>query len=350
VTAKPGDLITPTGVLVMDIETMRGSREAWLEARRSRSGVPGGYAIGSSEVSSILDLDGVDTPAHVFRSKVMKVKREATEPMVWGTLLEETIALEWQRRNKVVTDEIGLLARVDKPWHVSTVDRRVQECPLAAGGAGICIAEIKNVGYATAERWKRDLPDRILAQIVHQLYVTGVDHAHYACLVGGNTMRQGVVYAEREAELMAYIVAEVDKFRERHLLTGIEPEWDTSRKADKLIELDKFTHPIRAGELTVEEIGDVMAYAEAAAEESAAGKRKKALAARLRQLANGAELVLFGDHPAYGYRPASKAKVDLDALRERYPSAYADPEVVSETTYHTLYIDQSYRVKNGDKS
>jgi predicted phage-related endonuclease len=163
-------------------------------------------------------------------------------------------------------------------------------------------------------------------------------------------MKQGIIWADREKDLMDYIVAEVDAFRENHLLTGIEPDWDTSRKAAKLIELDTATHPIRAGELTVDEIGDVMAYAEAAAEESAAGKRKKQLAARLRQLADGAELVLFSDRPAYGYRPASKAKVDLDALRERYPDAYADPEVVSETTYHTLYIDRSYRVANGDKS
>jgi predicted phage-related endonuclease len=345
---KVGELATPTGVLVMDAETMNSDREAWLAARRWRGHTIGphslGYCIGSSDVPSILDLDGVDTPAHVYRNKVHGVSGPVNEAMEWGHIFEPAIALEWQRRNRTVTSEVGLLAHVDKPWHQTTLDRLVTSCPLSKEGES-CFLETKNVGYSSASRWKRDLPDRILAQIAHQAFVTGFSHGHYACNIGGNMLKQGVFYADREADLIAYVVAEVDRMRDDNLIRGIEPEWDTSRKAAKLIELDTATHPIRAGELTVEEIGDVMAYAQAAAEESAAGKRKKALAARLRQLADGAELVLFSDHPAYGYRPSSKAKVNLDALLERHPDAYADPEVVSETTYHTLVIDPSYRVK-----
>lgn len=345
---KFGDLITPTGRLVMAAEQMRGDREEWLKLRSTRPGIPGGYSIGSSEVPSILDLDGVDTPAHVYRSKVLGVRPEPNEAMNWGHLLEDPIAREWCRRNRAVIDEIGLVSHKDFPWHGSTIDRRVRECPVYKGTPeGECLLEVKNVGFASASRWHADIPDRILAQIVHQLYVTGYGHAHYACLVGGNTMKQGIVWANREAELMAYIVGEVDRFRVEHLLARVEPAWDTSAKAAKLIELDQRSYPERVGTLDIEGVGEVMEYARLSAAEGAIKKEKEAAAARLRQLAAGAELVTFADRAAYRYGTSARTKVDLDALRERHPDAYADPEVVSTKDTHTLYIDKAYKIKGG---
>jgi predicted phage-related endonuclease len=307
-----------------------------------------GYRIGSSEVPSILDLDGVGTPVHVWRDKVLGVREPVNERMQWGHIFEPAIAAEWQRRNRCVVDEIGLVAHADKPWHQSTIDRRVIECPTVEGLRNGCGLEVKNVGYSSAERWGRDLPDRILAQIIHQLYVTGYAHMHYACNIGGNMMRQGIVYADREQDLMSYIVGEVDRFRDDYLLTGTEPPWSDS-KAAKLIELDKATHPIRAGEASVEDIGWVMEYAEAQAVESAAGKRKEKAKAQLARIANGVRLVLFGDQPAYSYRPGRRVSVDLERLAEKYPQAYADPEVVGETETQTLVIHRAYKVKIKDE-
>lgn len=345
-----GGPITPTGWLVMSADQMADDHAGWLAARRWRElPIPYSYAaglrIGSSDVPSILDLDGVDTPAHVFRDKVLNVHRPANEQMEWGHIFEPAIAGEWQRRNRTAVDEIGLVARAGAEWHQSTIDRRVRECPLVEGLRDGCGLEVKNVGYASASRWHADLPDRILAQIVHQLYVTGYPHMHYACNIGGNMMKQGVVYAEREAELMAYIVAEVDRFRTEHLLTGIEPSWDTSRKAAKLIELDALTHPVRAGELDIDGIGEVMAYAQAAADESEAKKRKENAKARLAQMADGMQHMMFADMPAYRYGESHRTHVDLDKLRERHPDAYADPEIVEDRRSYTLYIDKAYKAR-----
>lgn len=337
------DLITPTGVLVMSAEAMRGDHAAWLGYRRFRDNVPGGYCIGSSDVPSILDLPGVDTPAHVYRSKVMGVRREANEAMTFGHLFEAPISDEWCRRNRAVIDEIGLVAKVDAPWHQSTIDRRVFECPVYKGTKTACLLEVKNVDANAAARWHADIPDRILAQIVHQLYVTGYEHAHYACCVGGNTLKQGIIYADKEAELMAYIVSEVNRFRIEHLIAGVEPDWNISAKASKLIELDNATHQVRAGELTIEEIGDVMEYAEASALAGVVRKRLEQARARLAQLADGAELVMFADLPAYRYTPSTRTHVSLDALRERYPEAYADPAVTTEKTSYTIRIDKAYK-------
>jgi predicted phage-related endonuclease len=367
-----GDLITPTGRLVLPHDRLGG--EKWLSARRWRHPIDTlgpsesamdlvmdakhalyarGYRIGSSDVPSILDLEGVDTPAHVYRAKVYDIRAEPNEAMNWGHLLEAPIALEWCRRNRAVIDEIGLVAKDNAPWHQSTIDRRVRECPVwrdrPADPARYetnreCLLEVKNVDAHVSSRWHAEIPDRIFAQILHQLYVTGYGHAHYACLVGGNRMKQGIIYADRERKVMDYIVGEVDRFRTEHLLAGVEPAWGDIDKPDKMIALDEATHPERIGTLDIEGIGEVMAYAQASRNASDAETERKRQAAKLRQLANGAEFVKFADEPAYRLGPTTRTNVDLDKLKEKYPDVYADLEVVSQTKSHTIYIDKAYKV------
>lgn len=366
-----GELITPTGRLVLYPDELGG--EEWLAARRWRhpGDLPGmeyeerpqrvdggmwkrlGYRIGSSDVPSILDLPGADTPAHVYRAKVYDIRPEVNEAMTWGHLNEPAIALEWCRRNHAVIDEIGLVAKENAPWHQSTIDRRVRECPIyttATSGADVpqeCLLEVKNVDAHTAMRWHKEIPDRIYAQLLHQLYVTGYGHAHYACLVGGNRMKQGIIYADRERKVMDYVIAEVERFRNEHLLTGVEPEWDVSEKPDKMIALDEATHPERVGTLDIEGIGEVMAYAQASRNASDAETEREKAAARVRQIADGREFLMFADEPAARIGKTTRTYCRLDKLKERYPDAYADPEVVYEKSSHTIYIDKAYKVKKG---
>jgi predicted phage-related endonuclease len=346
---KVGELVTPTGRLVLGPDDLKS--EAWLAARRWRPHTIGpwslGLCIGSSDVPSILDVEHVDTPAHVFRDKVYAIEAEPNEAMNKGNVSEPYIAMEWCRRNRAVIDEIGLVAKDGEPWHQSTIDRRVRECPVVPGAE--CGLEVKRMEAASAEKWKPGdhPPDRILSQMLHQIYVTGYDHMHYMVDVPGG-FRQGIVWREREQRLIAYVIGEVEKFRYEHLLPGIEPAWNLD-KADKLLTLDKATHPERIGivELDVEGAGTVMAYAQAQAEESAAAKRKKRLSAELRLLAGGAEVGTFSGERAYWYREGSKPRVNLELLRERWPDAY--DAVVSESTFPVLYIDKAYKVK-GDNA
>lgn len=335
-----GELVTPTGVLVMTAERMHTDRAGWLAARRRRDGV--GYCVGASDIPSILDLDSVDTPVHVYRSKVHGIDRPPTEQMEWGSIFEEPIAAEWTRRNRAVIDEIGLVAHAGKPWLQATVDRRVRECPAVRGLRDGCGLEVKHVDYVSASRWHAGIPDRILAQVAGQVFVTGWDHMHWVAKVPGG-MKQGILWAEREADLIRYIVGEVETFRDEHLVPGVEPAWNTVDKAAKLIELDSLSHPERVGEIDLDGVTDVMEYAEAQAAEAAARKRKEQAKARLAQLAGGHEIVTFSGERAYWYGRSVRTNVDLDVLAERYPSAYADPDVVSETISHPIYVDKAYK-------
>jgi predicted phage-related endonuclease len=331
--------VTPAATLVLPANA---PHDQWLAARRWRDEVPGGYCIGSSDVPSILDLPDVDTPAHVWHDKVNALEKERNEAMDWGHVFEEPIAQEWCRRNRTVVRRIGLVSNVGRPWHQTTLDRRVMQCPLGIEGG--CGLEVKNVGTFTYRtRWHSDLPDRILAQMAHQIFVTGFGHMHYAVNVGGNAMHQGVVYADREAKLIDYIVAEVDTFRERHLLTGVAPPWTAEEKVDKYLALDAQLHAERVGEIGIDGLDPVIEYASWAKRATRAENEKKRLKLALAQQAAGKQLITFAGQRAYSYEERSRVNVDLEALRERHPAAYADPEVVSETHYYQLSIDSSVR-------
>lgn len=335
-----GELITPAGVLVLPAGTIGGAD--WLAMRRFRKDV--GYCIGASDVPSILDLDGVGTPLHVYRDKVQNIQQPPNEAMEWGHILEESVAAEWCRRNRAVIDEIGLVASFQRPWLQATIDRRVRECPVYKDTPdGECGLEVKNVDSHVESRWHAEIPDRIVAQILTQLYVTGYQHIHWAALIGGNRLKQGIVYADREAELMAYILREVDRFRGRHLIPGVEPAWDSSRKADKLIELDKAMYADRTGELDITGVNAVYAYAEAAAAESAARKRKDIAKAELLRLAEGHEVVTFANELAYRFGTTTRTSVDLDRLKELHPDVYGDPAIVRTTTSHPIYLAKEYK-------
>jgi hypothetical protein len=65
----------------------------------------------------------------------------------------------------------------------------------------------------------------------------------------------------------------------------------------------------------------------------------------VRQLADGREFLTFADQPAARIGPTRKTHCDLDKLKEKYPAAYADPEIVYETVSHTIYIDKAYKVR-----
>lgn len=346
-----GELVTPTGRLVVGPDDLK--TDAWLAARRWRGHTIGpwslGLCIGSSDVPSILDLDGVDTPAHVFRKKVYEIEEPPNERMAWGNIFESSIALEWCRRNRAVIDEIGLIARADKPWRQSTIDRRVRECPVHKAAGLECGLEVKHVDHVYAPRWNTSagIPDRIMAQIIDQLLNTGYDHMHYAIKVPGE-MKQGIVYRDHEQKLMGFVDKAVEAFRRDYLLPGVEPAWNLA-KADKMIALDNATHPEREGtaEIDIDGVGIVQEYARLAAGATRIEKAKKALAAKLRQMAAGAEVATFSNERAFWYGGGSRTNVDTDRLRELAPEVY--DEVVSVKEFPVLHIDKAYKPR-GDKA
>lgn len=322
--------VAPTAHLVLPADA---DRDTWL-ARRTDG-------VGSSDVAAILGLVAQRGPLHVWHDKRGTLPDDdAGEPALWGTLLEDVVAREWARRNRSVISRVGLVANSEAPWMLATLDRRVHECPLDRSVRAACALEVKCRNAFTANRWRADVPDDVLAQAVWQMAATGYRHIHVAVLIGGSDYRQTVV--RWDADLAAYILGEVGTWRERYLLPGVPPPWDPER-AEAHNALDAALHPERVGEIGVEEIGAVMEYATASAAAGAADKRLKVARAELARLADGRRYVTFANELAYEFAPVARTSVDVAALRERYPDVAA--EVVTDTQHHQIRIARQYRAR-----
>jgi putative phage-type endonuclease len=331
VTLPPARRVTPTAVRVLPFDA---DRDTWLAARR--------HGIGSSDVAAILGTADRNTAVHVYRDKRGELVDDAGEAALWGTIFEEPVAREWARRQRSVIQRVGLVAHADEPWRMATLDRQVLECPMDRTVRTRCALEVKCRSAFKAHRWRSDVPDDVLAQTVWQMAVTGYDHIHVAVLIGGNEMKQAVV--QREERLEAYVLGEVRRFRDEHLLAGVEPDWDLS-KAAALIEMDALMHPDRVGEIDIEGIGEVMEYAERSRAKGDAEKALKESRAALTRLAEGRRTVLFGGELAYELAPVTKATPDLDRLAERWPDAYAD--CVTDKTHYQVRLAPDFRIKPG---
>jgi putative phage-type endonuclease len=319
--------VTPAAYRVLPADA---DRDAWLAARRD--------GIGASDVPAILGVSDYTTAVHVYRDKRGELVDDAGEAALWGSLLEEPVAREWARRQRSVVQRVGLVARVDAPWMRATLDRQVLECPMDREVRTRCALEVKCRSAFKAYRWHADVPDDVLAQAVWQMAVTGYDHIHVAVLLGGNELKLSTVF--REQDLERHVVGGVTRFRDEHLIPGVEPDWDLS-KAARLIEMDSLMHPERTGEIAVADLDAVLEYAQRSAVKSAAEKALKESSATLRRLAAGKEIVTFGGELAYQYTPSKRSRCDLEQLKEQFPDAYA--ACVAESTSHTLRVSPTFR-------
>lgn len=323
----PRSRVTPTARLVLRADA---PREEWLTARRE--------LIGSSDVADIVGV-GYNSARHVYYQKRgdLPLDEEIGEAALWGNLHEETVAREWARRNHSAVQRVGLVANIERPWMGATLDRRVPAglCPdLArlsgptAPSAARCCLEVKTRNAFVAGKWRRGVPDDVHAQALWQKMVTGLDHVHVACLIGGSDFRQYTVRADEDLE--GRLLAAVEVFRGL-LATGSVPPIQDQVDPDRYAELEARLHPNREG---TRHLGDAqaleayelmrsyqMSHRVAAAHEAS----KKRDRARLLDLLDGRDSAVVDNELIYTYDEVNQAPaVDLATLAERYPEAYAE--------------------------
>lgn len=146
-------------------------REAWLTERRK--------GIGSSDAPVILFGKAHGTSVHdLFLEKIGLSEDEVTVTprMRWGTLLEPLIREDYVAEMGRRVEPCGqMLRRKDRPWQQATPDGFVFRGPTNALG----VFEMKTSGRS---EWDDGVPPDILAQVDHQLAVTGLPFATVAVL------------------------------------------------------------------------------------------------------------------------------------------------------------------------
>ncbi|MFB4424851.1 YqaJ viral recombinase family protein [Streptomyces sp. QL37] len=310
-----GRKVTPTGRLILPATADRAD---WLTARRS--------GIGSSDVPAILGLVDYTPPLKVYLDKTGHDIDDAGEAAYWGTVNEEPVARRWAMLNRSVIRRIGLVAHVNHPHWMTTLDRRVTECPLSEDEQAPCALEVKTRSAFKSAQWHAGAPDDVLAQMLWQIAVNGYEHMHYAVLIGGNEYHQGTVRRDAYLDVMGDITTAMDKFWTDHVQAEVPPELTGDGEA--LTRLFRRLHPTRSGSVDIDRHDDaldaLLDYRVHQRAESAAKKAKNAAKARMIAALDSAQSALIGGERAYSLEPSNAApRVDLEQLSERWPDAYA---------------------------
>jgi putative phage-type endonuclease len=313
-----GHLVTPTGRLIQHHDT---PREHWLDARRA--------GIGSSDLPAVLNLSGFKTPLHVYYDKRGQLPHDESwsEAAHFGNVLEEPLARDWARRNRTVVQPVGLIANDTDRWQMCTLDRLCNECPLDRTQRSLCAVEVKTRNAYVAGLWRQGPPDDVLAQVLWQILVTGLDHIHVVCLIGGQDYRQYTVRRSEHTKLVAYIHAEASRLWHEFIVPGRVPAITGEEPPDALIELYQRLHPEREGYVVLDRDldaqDDVAEYLDAVAEKAAAEKKRKAAYGRMLARLGSAQTALVRDLPYFSIEQSSKRTPDLARLLEEFPEAYA---------------------------
>jgi putative phage-type endonuclease len=328
-----GRKVTPTGRLILPADADRAD---WLTARRA--------GIGSSDVPAILGLIEQNPPLKVYYDKLGHDVDDAGEAAYWGTVNEEPVARRWAMQNRSVIRRVGLVAHQDHPHWMTTLDRRVTECPLDSSEQAPCALEIKTRSAFKSAQWHAGAPDDVTAQVLWQIIVNGYEHMHYAVLIGGNDYHQGTIRADAYRDVIDDITTAVDRFWFEHVQAQVPPE--PSGDGEALAKLFRRLHPTRRGTVDIDRHDDaldaLLDYNRHQREEAAARKAKAAAKARLIAALGAAQSALIGGERAYSLEPTNAApKVDFEQLAERWPDAYE--ACVTPNPTERLDIDKRFK-------
>lgn len=329
-----GRRVTPTGRLILPADADRAD---WLTARRA--------GIGSSDIAAILGISRYGNALSVWHDKTggLPLDGDDSEPALWGRAFEETVAREWARRNRSVVRRVGLVAHMDRPWEMCTLDRRVLECPLA-DGAEKCAVEIKCRDKMKASQFRAGVADDVLVQTLWQAIVCGFDHVHAAVLIGGNDYRQYVIRVRDHAQLVADLRAAGERAWQQ-ITDRRPPVLSHDADPDVLLDLYGRLHPDRAGVVDITRDVDtqdaVAEYLDAHNVVAAAEKRKKTAKAQILAGLAGAEAATVLDQIFVSLDEQTREHCDVKRLAERWPDAYAD--CVEDRVSRRLNIPRSVR-------
>lgn len=189
--------------------TLTMTREQWLEMRRT--GITG------TRITGIMGVSPWETPRSVYLDLLgLKPEKEQTEPMYWGTMLEDVVAKEFASRTGYKVRRVNyMLQHKTYDFLLGNIDR------LIIDGKRKGVLECKNVGAYKADEWKDGAPLHYEYQLQFYLCLTGLDFGYLAALIGGQ--KYVIHKVERNEVLIQAMIDAATEFWYDNVQPKVEP-------------------------------------------------------------------------------------------------------------------------------
>lgn len=154
----------------------------WLSVRTK--------GIGGSDVGAICGVSPFSTALQVYFKKTgqyadtFSANEEAKDRMHFGHMLEPVVANEYALRtgNRLI-DINCTVSHKDHPWAVANIDRLIVD----EEGNPVGILECKTTSEYMKDEWDSgEILESYIYQLNWYLWILGLEHGAFACLVGGN--------------------------------------------------------------------------------------------------------------------------------------------------------------------
>lgn len=177
--------------------------DEWLAARRRR--------IGGSEIAAVLGISPYESRFSLWHRKRGEVDPvETTEPMLWGTLLEPTVAARFDTLHpEWFVRTTPAFVHPERDYQTAAPDRLLYATRRARRARAIYEGKTARMGDEWGETGTDEIPAHYAAQCRWYLDCLGLDVCHVAVLIGGSEYREYVIrHDQAEAELMRKAAAE----------------------------------------------------------------------------------------------------------------------------------------------
>lgn len=295
-------------------DSKSATREEWLKVRK--------LGLGGSDMSAVLGVNNWRSPLDVWLDKTSDtVEEKESEPMYWGTILEDIVAQEFAKRTgwKVRNNNFTLQSE-EYPYLLANIDREI--VGLDAG------LECKTANAFKADEWQGDsVPDSYYIQCQHYMAVTGKASWWIAALIGGNTF----VYKEikRNEEVIKAIV---DTGREFWNLveTKTMPAPDDSKACSEALKKLYQQSNGKAIELPAEYSNAVVDYLKIKDQLTELESQKRGIENLLKDYMKDAEKATACDHVVSWKTTKPRATFDSKTFKVDYPDLYEQYVKVGE--------------------
>lgn len=188
------------------------------------------FGIGASEIAAVAGLNPFASPWDVYLVKTGQAASfEGNELTEWGHRLEPAI-------RQAYADATGSAIHVptESMFHPETKWARATPDGIVLDGERwLHLVQCKNVGEWPGKAWSDAPPAYVQLQEQWELYVTGLDRADVAALIGGNDFRVYTVH--RDDKMIADLVTIAEAFW-RRVETRTPPPIDESEACKRHFE------------------------------------------------------------------------------------------------------------------